>query len=361
MMFWPLYALLRIVFVLESLTMNTVLLFCLLFAGGFVLDDVHGLAMKGGELSATEAASIEKSVEATPDDINARTKLLGYYWRKAISDPAAGASQVKHVLWLVNNAPKSEVLGLPYSQVHSHSNPEGYAAIKKAWQVHLEKESVDLAILKNSSKWFLQYDRALAGEILNRGREITEEEPYWDRELGHLYSLDMIGVDSKKKRRELAAKAFEHFEIAYELSTEESRDSMLQSMARTALAAGKTEEAKKYAQKMLTQQTNDWNSGNNVHHGNTILGRIALADNDIDEAKRRLLAAGETKGSPQLGSFGPSMALAKELLEKGETKVVLEYFELCREFWGMGKEQLDRWSVVVKSGKIPSFGSNINR
>ena len=36
----------------------------------------------------------------------------------------------------------------------------------------------------------------------------------------------------------------------------------------------------------------------------------------IEEAKRHLLAAGRSSGSPVLGSFGPNMSLAKDLLEK---------------------------------------------
>ena len=61
--------------------------------------------------------------------------------------------------------------------------------------------------------------------------------------------------------------------------------------------------------------------------------KLALQAGDVEEAKRRLLAAGKTSGSPALRSFGPNMALAEKLLEKGERDVVLEYFELCKKFW----------------------------
>jgi hypothetical protein len=73
----------------------------------------------------------------------------------------------------------------------------------------------------------------------------------------------------------------------------------------------------------------DWNVGNAIHKGNILLGRVALRRGDLDEAKSRLLAAGRTPGSPQLDSFGPNMALAEELLQRGEKQVVLEYFDLC--------------------------------
>src|SRR5438552_11826605 len=44
-----------------------------------------------------------------------------------------------------------------------------------------------------------------------------------------------------------------------------------------------------------------------------------------------LIASAKTKGSPQLNSFGPDQDLAAELLERGETKTVIRYLELCRK------------------------------
>lgn len=64
--------------------------------------------------------------------------------------------------------------------------------------------------------------------------------------------------------------------------------------------------------------------GNRIHHGNLVLGRIALCEGNIKKVKSRLLAAGKTTGSPQLDSFGPNLVLAKDLLERGERNVVLK-------------------------------------
>jgi hypothetical protein len=49
--------------------------------------------------------------------------------------------------------------------------------------------------------------------------------------------------------------------------------------------------------------------------------------------------------------------LARDLLEKSERQVVLDYFELCRKFWNNGR--LDQWSQQVKDGKIPDFGTSL--
>ena len=119
------------------------------------------------------------------------------------------------------------------------------------------------------------------------------------------------------------------------------------------------EKAREYANAMLAEDSPDWNSGNRIHYGNLVLGRIALAEGDIEEAKRRLIAAGETAGSPQLDSFGPSMMLAKELLQEGEKEVVLEYFRLCARFWEMGQDRLEEWSDLVRADRVPDFGRSL--
>jgi hypothetical protein len=53
------------------------------------------------------------------------------------------------------------------------------------------------------------------------------------------------------------------------------------------------------------------------------------------------------------------MLLAKELLERGETEVVLEYFELCKKFWASPHRKLEQWAEDVKSNRIPQFGGNL--
>jgi Zn-finger nucleic acid-binding protein len=53
------------------------------------------------------------------------------------------------------------------------------------------------------------------------------------------------------------------------------------------------------------------------------------------------------------------MTLAKELLEKGQSEVVLQYFELCRNFWRMDRGRLDKWSAAVRRAEMPEFSANL--
>ena len=136
----------------------------------------------------------------------------------------------------------------------------------------------------------------------------------------------------------------------------------LTDIALTSYEVGKLKEAKEYADELLLLAPlykSDWNYGNAIHKGNIVLGRLAVSNNEIEEAKKYLLKAGNTPGSPQLNSFGPNMTLAKDLLEKSENSTVIQYLELCRNFWEMGRDQLDFWIIQINKGKIPEFGANM--
>jgi len=137
---------------------------------------------------------------------------------------------------------------------------------------------------------------------------------------------------------------------------------LITKIAPTALAAGETAKATAYSQSLLSQapeMPNDWNYGNAIHVAHLVLGHIALSSGDVAEAKRQLLQAGDTTGSPQLNSFGPNMRLAQELLAKEEREVVLQYFELCAKFWGDRQGLLKKWKSMILEGAKPDFGANL--
>lgn len=136
----------------------------------------------------------------------------------------------------------------------------------------------------------------------------------------------------------------------------------LRAAAERALGRNQLDDAASFAAELLTlgeQFRVDWYYGNAVHYGHLVLGEVALARGDRSGAATELLAAGHTRGSPQLNSFGPSMRLAKALLETGERASVLEYLKSCESFWALGHRQLRDWAELVRNGGVPDFGANL--
>lgn len=135
------------------------------------------------------------------------------------------------------------------------------------------------------------------------------------------------------------------------------------------------ERVARLAQRYLAQAERyhrDWNYGNAIHDGNQWLGLARLQQGGIEGAKECLVRAGLSPGSPQLDSFGPSMTLARELLQRGERTAVAEYVDLIAQFWTrekayhadisghselMAEKQrlLEEWKVDIAAGRVPDY------
>jgi tetratricopeptide (TPR) repeat protein len=132
--------------------------------------------------------------------------------------------------------------------------------------------------------------------------------------------------------------------------------------AKECCAAGKIDDAQKYAEQLMAllpdfRQSRDY--GGAMCDANLVLGRVAAHKGSLEDAKRYLIAAAQSPATPDLVNNGPNMSLAKDLLGKGEKQAVLDFFEQCRKLWTNGAAQLDKWSQQVRDGKTPDFGWNL--
>jgi hypothetical protein len=92
-----------------------------------------------------------------------------------------------------------------------------------------------------------------------------------------------------------------------------------------------------------------------VHEGHRVLGHLDLKAGDVEAAKKHLLEAGKTPGSPQLDSFGPELTLASDLLARGEREAVVEYLRQISRFWKGREEALEEWIILIQAGKTPEL------
>jgi hypothetical protein len=322
--------------------------------------DAMQWAMEGRKLSPDAVGKLELQVKAAPGDVEARTKLLGYYMQRAFSSPEARTARQQHILWLIRNRPDEAVLDTPFGRLDLLDG-SAYEDGKKAWLEQVDRRPKEAALLGRAAGYLLLHDAAMAENLYRRAEAADPQNAEWPSELGHLYQLG-IARETGEARQAKAKAALAAYERSLQRVQGEAaidRASLLPDAARMALEAGDLAKARSYADELLAagSASRDWMTGNAIHQGHLILGRIALRGHDLAQAKEHLLAAGKTPGSPQLNSFGPNMSLAKELLEAGERQAVLEYLKLCRSFWNRG--ELEAWSKEIQAAKIPDFGANL--
>lgn len=319
------------------------------------------------EVTADNAKTLEEGLKTNPDNLAAREKLISYYFKSMLTSraPEFEEKREQHIFWLIEHYPDSELAGSPEAGIDSFGlsgSTEGYQHGKKLWLEAVEKQPEKLRVLRNAAQFLYLWDRKAGRELLEKALLLDPSDAKASSMLAQSYRMERMMATSPEEKAALAEKALSIRERGLEKADGQDRFYALGDMASDAFEAGDMPKAEQYATELLQaapEFKKNWNYGNAVHRGNIILGRVALRRGDINGAKQYLLAAGDTPGSPQLGSFGPNMALAKELLERGEREVVLNYLQSCAKFWKMGAAKLQDWIATVKSGGTPEFGANL--
>jgi tetratricopeptide (TPR) repeat protein len=172
----------------------------------------------------------------------------------------------------------------------------------------------------------------------------SEEEPFTAEQEASLRQLAVERAPAELAQLEAAASESDQFVH-------------LPGAAMAAFHLERFAEAKELAERALALAPSfrkNWNYGNAIHFGHTVLGLVALAEDNPALAVAELRKSGDTPGSPQLNSFGPTMQLAKALLRQGQADAVLAYLQQCRKFWDSGGTWLDLWEKKIMEGQVPN-------
>lgn len=323
--------------------------------------DVTRWRMAGTRLDANAVADLEKQVASVPDNLEARVKILGYYRLKRIAEKPAQAASQPHILWMVRNRP--EVATGPAFYIDKLLNSAHYKEVQAAWNEQIAKQANNLQILGNAAGFFLQSDSERSEKLLRQAQALEPKNPAWADQLGLLYSLNAMNGDAASKAAN-ARKALESYEMALPGKDAKAgkegdlRFYQLTTLAQAAYQAGEFTKAEAYAKELLETAPKfkaDWNYGNAIYTGNSVLGLIALSHDNVGAARDYLLAASQTPGSPQLNSFGPDFILAKQLLERGEKETVLAALKNISKFWKSREDKLKEWQENISEGKMPDF------
>src|SRR5438128_5270432 len=148
----------------------------------------------GRDLSKARVSELEANLRKTPDKMEDRLTLIGYYsWK---GQTAADSLRLRtHVLWVIENHPEHAAT-TEQSLRDLPGDPEGNAQILALWNKHLESRGDDLAVLKDAEKFFFGKDPAAADQLIHRisGKEPNNRE--WPNELAQLYR--MFGIPGER-------------------------------------------------------------------------------------------------------------------------------------------------------------------
>jgi len=313
------------------------------------------------DLSQRGVDQLERRLKFDPYNFADRIELLEYYSFKSIRGnlaPDELMNRRRHTLWVIQHEPASTVAGeLAAAFNGDNMDVEGQQEGKDLWLQQVQARPTDVRALHNAGEFFSFIDDWKQAEEL-RERAYTAQPTNYDAasSLAVTYWRDARHSSTNDQRTSWAIKSLKAYEQALsDAHNPQQRLDILPDAAQAAYEAGEYDRAGAYANEAInlaSQTEHASNSDDAVHYGNIVLGRIVTATAD-------LLKSAAIKGNPHLDSFGPNMMLAKELLEKGQSKTVLEYFDQCSKFWSFDQGKLSQWRTAVLAGKAPDFGENL--
>jgi hypothetical protein len=198
----------------------------------------------------------------------------------------------------------------------------------------------------------------LAEELAARAVSLEPNNPYFLWPLLKVLSVevDTAGApDQKLVAQKKVYGLFQHFnDIAVDPGY---RTLLLPVLANLAFDVRDDEAARTYATQALdlASQVGDRTiQGTSVgpqaiHDANDVLGRVALRNGDVQQARDFLLKAAPV--GENMNALGPRMLLAQALLDRGERDVVLQYLDKMKASWRSGIILLDHWIAAIKTGK----------
>jgi hypothetical protein len=313
-------------------------------------ESVRGILLiySGKSIAKPKADELEVGLSKKPDTVDSRLLLIGYYTVNA-KTPADRLRLRNHILWMIENHPEHPATAEP-SLRDLPDDPEGNAQILALWNKNLELKSDDLDVLKDAEKFFFSKDAAAAERLIYLLAQKEPNNREWPAELAQLYR--MVGIPGEPID-DPAQRALESYKRVLALTRlPAAREALAGDMAQAAFKVGDFGGASELAKVYL--QTTDRAA---PQRGNTILGRVALRSGDLSGAKQYLLASSAPEAAKDISLSGPTMILAKELLERGENDAVLQYLQNCMSLWPRGEDVLNIWMTDIKKGKMPNFGN----
>ncbi|WP_161625867.1 tetratricopeptide repeat protein [Singulisphaera acidiphila] len=314
----------------------------------------------------------ESELRRDPNDLAMLRIVLVLYLIFYLQSDNVNISRQQQILRIIATIPGSELAAPPLASLSPYLDGVVFDQAKILWINHVSECADDKFIISNAAKFFALHDPSLSVRWYRRCLSLDPDNPEWHWHLGNLYKR-MGRHQSFESGTDWSAVCFSEFEQALELATENTRWSnlALPSVARAAFEAGEIHKAQFYAEELVSRgcqqfkfRTNKNNlmRGGFIHQGNLLLGRVALAKGDREEAKRHLILAITPPDCDPLilvSASGPSASLANDLLQIGERDCVIQYFQQCAQLWPTGRDVLVRWISDIQNKKTPNFGGNL--
>jgi TonB family protein len=151
---------------------------------------------KGKQLTAGEAAQLERDLPQAEALGHPRTSLLIYYAKTAPDAATARAARARLIAWLIQNCPDDEILGSPAAMINASGEPladaQAQAQAKQLWLDAWAKAANSPTVAEHAVNFLRTVDPGRAIQILFGLRDW----PLRNAWIGNVYGLAALGVSA---------------------------------------------------------------------------------------------------------------------------------------------------------------------
>ncbi|MGI8988475.1 MAG: TonB family protein [Bryobacteraceae bacterium] len=135
--------------------------------------------------TAESAVKLETALQSNPEDADSRARLLGYYSSLETSTnpdaaAAARASHLRHLEWLVEHHPESDLAGY---------GSNAFGTLKQLWLQQADRYPQDARVLKNAAQFFMSRDNGTALRLLKQAVALQPQDPELGQRLGTMLGM----------------------------------------------------------------------------------------------------------------------------------------------------------------------------
>jgi tetratricopeptide (TPR) repeat protein len=309
----------------------------------------------GFKLTKEQVSDLEDRLAEDPTSSEMRSQLIGYYFKNSVFDGSAKDLGAKHVLWLVENQPQSNILNLPacYTLVE---NTNFYQIVKQHWSSLTGIDCSSISILENAAEFFYRKEPEVSIALLERAVDLESANFRLLSRLTELYQSLLIAKPSQSQRAEKALTALDAY-IGLENNVVQKIRAFATMcvLARASHDLVRCKRAVNISLELSKSVEQKGQIADAIHRIHTVRGLVSLDENDIEGALVALNDSIPLCKTPVLSSFGPEFDLANNLLVRGERKSVCEYLSRCAKIWKNGQFKVAFWLLQINLGQKPAL------
>jgi len=306
------------------------------------------LPNSGQCLSKAEATALEKKLLRTPDDLEIRLKLIGYYLLRTRTSAPNKDARRKHIEWLIDNHPDHFVAGEPWVWMYEYS-PKAFAAVRQHWLDQLERAPNNARICGNFAYFVHNRELDFSLQLLKQAIAIDPLESRWPAGISHLCSLAWTYDKTEVGRRRYAEMVGEYAPVAIDLG-DSLMDFRFEEWFNAIWYLGRFEDIHEFTRRLNAPKRKTlasfWRNACEV-----VTGLLDIRDGRIKAASERLLQA---KWEPKVQNA--IRCLANRLVAGGEAKTVRSFLSAQLELAGGARAKAkwrDRIARIDKGEEIP--------